>query len=69
MHPMPILAVLGVLALAGCGSDDKTVVVQPPQSSGTVVTPAPANPPASQGNTVIVPQSTDRVCPDGTVRC
>jgi hypothetical protein len=48
------------LTLSACGSDEKTVVVTPPQQPSTVVTP-PAN-------TVVVPQgSSTRVCPAATV--
>ena len=56
--------IVAPLALAGCGSDDKTYVVTPPTSSpsaGTVVVPG-NNPPAVQNNTT-------KVCPSGAVTC
>lgn len=57
--------VAGTLALAGCGSDDKTYVVTPPTSSpsaGTVVVPSNSAPPAVQNNTT-------KVCPAGATTC
>jgi uncharacterized lipoprotein YajG len=59
---MPLIAALAVLTLAGCGSDkEKTVVVQPPNSTQSA-------PP--QNNTVVVPQSgSTRVCPPGYTTC
>lgn len=56
------------LLLAACGSDEKTVVVNP-QPNTTIVNP-PAQQPA-QGNTVVVPQagSTTKICADGAVTC
>jgi hypothetical protein len=56
--------IAGSLALAGCGSDDKTYVVTPPTSSpsaGTVVVPN-NSPPAVQSNTT-------KVCPQGATTC
>lgn len=65
--------IIGVAAaslfLAACGSDEKTVVVnpQPAQPSTTVVTPVPAQPPS---NTVVVPQSgSTKICPNNQTVC
>jgi predicted small lipoprotein YifL len=62
MRSMPMIAVMAVLSLAGCGSDkEKTVVVQPPASTQSA-------PP--QNNTVVVPQSGGtKVCPQGYTTC
>ena len=57
--------IVAPLALAGCGSDDKTYVVTPPTSSpsaGTVVVPNNSNPPAVQSNTT-------KVCPQNATTC
>jgi hypothetical protein len=72
MRPITILAISASIFLAACGSDEKTVVVNPQpqaQPSTTVVTP-PAQQPA-QGNTVVVPQSgsSTKVCPNNQAVC
>jgi len=58
--------IVAPLALAGCGSDDKTYVVTPPNSSpsaGTVVVPG-NNPPAPA-----VQSNTTKVCPQNATTC
>lgn len=39
---LPILALLAPLALAACGDDDRTVIIQPPERAAnpTVVVPS-----------------------------
>lgn len=71
LRPVTIGAVAILLSLAACGSDDKTVVVnpqQPAQPNTTVVNPPP---PAAQGNTVVVPQSgsSTKICPNNQTVC
>jgi hypothetical protein len=59
------LLIVAPLALAGCGSDDKTYVVTPPNSSpsaGTVVVPNSQPAPAVQSNTT-------KVCPQNATTC
>jgi uncharacterized lipoprotein YajG len=74
MRPATLAAIAAAtLVLAACGSDEKTVVVNPqqpqPSTSTTVVNPPPQQP--AQGNTVVVPQSgsTTKVCPNGAITC
>jgi uncharacterized lipoprotein YajG len=62
MRALPIVALAALIPLAACGSDkEKTVVVQPPNSTQSA-------PP--QNNTVVVPQSgATKVCPSGYTTC
>ncbi|MCC7046522.1 MAG: hypothetical protein IT562_07420 [Alphaproteobacteria bacterium] len=64
MRALRWMVVLAPLALAACGGEDRTVVVNP--------SPAPTAPTATvvpPGSTVVVPQSGIRVCPPGAVAC
>ncbi|MGE0722917.1 MAG: hypothetical protein AB7O45_01010 [Alphaproteobacteria bacterium] len=69
MRALKIVALLAPLALAACGGEDRTVVVNPAPaapapaaSSSTVVAP-------TDRTVVVPPAGPARVCPYGAVTC
>ena len=65
MRSLRMMALLAPLALAACGGEDRTVVVNPAPAA------APTSTMVQPGSTVVVPPSATvtRVCPPGAITC
>lgn len=68
MRALKMMALLAPLALAACGGEDRTYVVNPPAQPAPAASSTVVAPPS--GHTVVVPPSGPaRVCPYGAVTC